>query len=133
MNEMQCTAAQNLMLESDVGELRGEGTSELARHIAACTDCRNRAQRILRGYGDLEEGLGTFATKRARNFRLGWIPIPLAAAAVLAFLLVNREAPLPDMGFVTARMFAQQAVVTPPADKQAIVIEKNDLTVVWLY
>ena len=133
MNEMQCTAAQDLMLEAEIGELRGEGPGALARHISECSTCSNRAQRILRGYADLEQGLGTLTKKRARSPRLAWIPIPLAAAAVLAFLLMNREAPLPDMGFVTARMFAQQAVVTPPADKQAIIIEKNDLTVVWLY
>jgi hypothetical protein len=133
MSEMQCTSAQGLMLEADIGELRGEGTSELARHIAGCAGCRGHAQRILRGYGDLEQGLATFAQKRARNVRLAWVPIPLAAAALLALLLVNREAPPPDMRFVTARMFAPQAVVTPPADKQAIVIEKDDLTVVWLY
>jgi hypothetical protein len=133
MNKMQCSTAQNLMLEADIGELRGEGTSELAHHIAGCSGCRNHAQRIIRGYGDLEQGLGTFAQKRRRNLRHAWIPVPLAAAAVLAFLMMNREAPLPDMGYVTARMFAQPAVVTPPADKQAIVIEKNDLTVVWLY
>ena len=133
MNEMQCNAAQRLMLEAGLDELRGEGTGELARHINQCSSCRNHAQRILRGYKDLDQGLGSLTVKRGRNARLAWIPIPLAAAAVLALLLLNREAPLPDMGFVTARMFEQQAVVTPPADKQAIVIEKNDLTVVWLY
>ena len=133
MSEMQCTAAESLMLEADIDELRGAGTSDLAHHIGECSSCRNRAQRILRGYADLDQGLDTLARKRARNSRLAWIPVPLAAAAILAFLMANREAPLPDMGFVTARMFEQQAVVTPPADRQAIVIEKNDLTVVWLY
>jgi hypothetical protein len=131
MSDMQCTRAHGLMLEADIDELRATGTSELARHISACSECRNRAQRILRGYTDLERGLETLAKKRGRA--LAWISVPMAAAAVLAVLLLNREASLPEMGFVTARMFEQPAVVTPPPDKQAIVIEKNDLTLVWLY
>jgi hypothetical protein len=133
MNELQCTTAQDLMLEAEIGELRGEGPGALARHTNECSTCRNRAQRILRGYGQLEQGFHMLAKKRSRSARLAWVPVPLAAAAALTFFLMNGEAPLPDTGSVTARMFARQAVVTPPADKQAIVIEKNDLTVVWLY
>ena len=135
MNGIDCMQARDLMLEADVSELSGAGpdASELARHIAACGDCRNQAQRILRGYADLERGLQAVGRKRRATSRFTWIPIPLAAAAVLTLVLARQNDPLPDMSFLTARMTQQQPVVTPPSDRQAIVIEKNDLTVVWLY
>ena len=134
MNGIECTAARDLMLEADIGELKGSGQTALAQHIAGCSDCQNHAQRILRGYADLERGLQSVGNRtRAKKSRFTWIPIPLAAAAVLALLLARRDEPLPDMTFVTARMTQEQPIVTPPDGRQAIVMEKNDLTVVWLY
>jgi hypothetical protein len=136
MSNMDCTQARDLMLEAEMEELNGQGENILAQHIAACADCSRYAQRIVRGYADLEKGLASItagAAKRRTRSRLLWIPVPLAAAALLTLLLVRGQDTVPDVTGITTRMFAQQPLVTPPEGRQAIVIEKNDLTVVWLY
>lgn len=135
MSTMECAEARSRMLEADVTELQGTGFTALSQHIIGCGECRARAQRILRGYADLERGLQQFGTAAPkRRFRRLWIPVPLAAAAALAvFIAQQKREPIPEIALVTARMFQAQPVVTPPEGTQAIIIEKNDLTVVWLY
>lgn len=133
MNTMECGAARRAMLEADIEELEGAGTTVLAAHVSICRECRTHAQRILRGYADLERGMAAFASAPKRTWRLPQAAIPLAAAAVLAALLIPQDEPMPDIALVTTRLFQEQPVVMPPDGKQAIIIEKNDLTVVWLY
>jgi hypothetical protein len=135
---MQCPIARELMLEADVSELAGTADTELARHILVCANCRTVAQQLLQGYSDLDRGLASLGPRKPviamRKHGWRWAPLPLAAAAVIALLIARREdrVALPDP--VLARlMFPAQSVVSPPPGKQAVVIEKHDLTVVWLY
>ena len=135
---MPCAIARELMLDADLPELTGTADTELARHISACAECHAVAQRLLDGYAELDRGLSALAShKRVLPMRKRWsrwTPLPLAAAAVLALLVVRPEPADPPLDSVLARlMFPEPAVVSPPPGKQAVIIEKNDLTVVWLY
>ena len=138
MTEMNCEQARELMLEADLADLRGE--SPLARHVATCMQCRRMVDAIFVGYDELNAGLATL-TPHARNVtrhsarRIGrWAAFPLAAAAVLALLLGRPHETAPHAPTMLAElMFPDEPVVETRAGQQAIVVEKNDLTVVWLY
>lgn len=142
MNDMTCAQARKLMLDADIDELTGTVDSPLARHIAGCASCAAVARALMEAYGELDAGLAQLATARSstgalpfRKRRLVWGALPLAAAAIIALVMVNREnAHVPPPPTMLAKlMFPEQAVVTPPAGRQAVVIERPDLTVVWLY
>lgn len=133
-----CAVARESMLEADLPELTGAADTELARHVVACAECRAVAKRLLDGYAELDLGLGVLASHQQvvplRKRWLRWTPLPLAAAAVLALLIVRPEpADPPPASVLASLMFPEPAVVSPPPGRQAVIIEKNDLTVVWLY
>lgn len=136
MNELNCETARELMLEAEMAELEGQGDTPLARHIAHCDLCRAHARRLLHGHALLDEGLAAIKPRtRSRSRRWArWTPLPLAAAAVVALLLARRpDALVPQSELLLSLMFPEQPVVTPAPGQQAMVLEKNDLTVVWLY
>jgi hypothetical protein len=73
---------------------------------------------------------------RSKSRKLAWLPLPLAAAAVLALLMIPRidgEDELPRIDAITAMMFRSQPIASPPPGQQVMVIEKNEMTIVWLY
>jgi hypothetical protein len=135
---MQCALARELMLEADLPELAGTADTELARHVSACADCRAVARRLIESHADLDRGLESLTPRKSaiplRNHWWRWTPLPLAAAAVVALLIARSEesVTLPDP-LLARLMFPAPPVVTPAPGKQAVIIEKNDLTVVWLY
>ena len=143
MNEINnCTAIRELMLEAELEELRGIGESDVAEHIRGCAACASRAQAILRSYGQLDAALTTMSTQSEaatviplqRRRRLRWIPLPLAAAAVVALLMMpGQEETLPNMDAVARMMIKETPVVSPAPGQQALVMEKNEMTIVWLY
>jgi hypothetical protein len=137
---MDCAAARDEMLVVDLEELRSEADSPLADHLRSCSACRARASALLGGHAALERGLAKLQpadrikpSLRARPWY--WLPVPLAAAAALALLLVNQQTneTLPNVDGIARVMFRERPVVAPAAGQQAMVIEKNDLTIVWLY
>jgi hypothetical protein len=86
---------------------------------------------VVAGYHDLDSGLLILVRPRTRRWL--WVPLPLAAAAVSALLLLPREQPPRGPAPILAQlMFPEEPVVTPAEGQQAIVMEKNDLTIVWL-
>jgi hypothetical protein len=141
---MKCADVQAAMLEAELDELRGAGSTPIAKHVASCADCASYAQRILRSYGALASGLEQMSTQpaaapvipmrsRKRNAQK-WLPLPLAAAAILALLLVRTERDeLPNVDALARMTFRDTPLVTPPAGKQALVMERNEMTIVWLY
>lgn len=50
---MTCAEAREAVLEADLSELAGTGNSNLARHLGACSRCRELAAEVLAG----EQGL----------------------------------------------------------------------------
>ena len=145
MTKMNCDVAREEMLVADLHELRGEGDTDLAMHVRTCAQCRRQAEIILGEYDTLRTSLGglephtetaqvTPIRTARKPRRYLWIPLPLAAAAVLALLLVRgQNDELPNMDAVTRMMFQETPVVSPASGQQAMVIEKNNMTIVWLY
>ncbi len=140
MKMMNCATAHEQLLVADIAELRGEGDSELATHLRTCAECRARATKILRGQDAMAAGLAALKpdvkaapSHKSRAWR--WAPLPLAAAAALALLLVREQGSnaVPNVDAVTRLMFRETPLIAPPAGKQALVIEKDNMTIVWLY
>jgi hypothetical protein len=139
MTEMTCAAAQEEMLVAELAELRGEGDTDLAKHIRGCAKCAARAEAILRAYGKLGESLAAMKPettviplKKRRPLR--WLPLPLAAAAVVALLLARQQEDiLPNVDALAGVILKKTPVVAPRAGQQAMVIEKSNMTIVWLY
>ncbi|HEX6559631.1 MAG TPA: hypothetical protein VF021_09210 [Longimicrobiales bacterium] len=132
-----CAAAREWLLEADLAELRSNRGPH-AQHIESCAACRAVARTLLHGHAQLDEALSALAPERkVRRLRRRWplwIPLPLAAAAVLALLLTRGEKlPAPPSARLAQMLMPATPIVTPPAGKQAVILEKNDLTVVWLY
>ena len=140
---MSCRSAREEMLVAELAELRGTGTSELAEHLRECSECRGRADMLLDSYTSLTAGLAQLASQQTearvtssarRRRKYLWLPLPLAAAAALALLLVRGESEtLPNVDALARLMRPATPLVQPPAGKQAVVIEQNDMTIVWLY
>jgi hypothetical protein len=61
----RCEDARALLLEADLGELLGEGPSELAVHVRQCAACAELGQRILDGQAALSGVLGEMAERVA--------------------------------------------------------------------
>jgi hypothetical protein len=140
-----CTAIREAMLEAELDALRGIGASDVAKHIRGCADCRARAEILLHSHEKLNASLATLRSRGPgstvvpiqRKWRMrSWVPLPLAAAAVLALLMIARitaDDELPRIDAITAMMFKDQPIASPPPGRQAMVIEKNEMTIVWLY
>ena len=132
---MSCAVIREKMLVAELEELRGIGESAVAKHVRTCDECAAIAQQLLAGHAQIASGMQQIKPHgRKRNKR--WIPIPLAAAAVIALLMIPRmqtDDALPNIDAVTRMMFREEPVVAPSAGQQAMVIEKNELTIVWLY
>lgn len=140
MTKMNCEQAREEMLIAELEELRGEVNSGLALHVSNCADCRARAATMLHGHAAMGTGLATLAPQakavqlRRTQTAWRWAPLPLAAAAVLALLFVQRRPErVPNMDAVAQMMFREKPLVAPPAGKQAMVMEKDNMTIVWLY
>jgi hypothetical protein len=74
------------------------------------------------------------SVRQRRQVGAAWWSAPLAAAAVLALLLSPRASDeLPNIDALTRLMFRSTPVITPVAGQQAMVLEKNEMTIVWLY
>ena len=143
MTVMNCQAAHDAMLEAELEELRGIGGSELVAHLRECAACRARAGAIVDGYASLDVGLRALQPAQAgarvtpigrRRTRYAWLPLPLAAAAVLALLLARpASGPLPDVHALARHISPEQPLVQTRAGQQAVVLIRNDMTIVWLY
>jgi anti-sigma factor RsiW len=145
MNEISCTVMREAMLEAELDELRGLGESDVAQHVRTCAACGERAEILVRGHDKLAASLAAIRPRAAdanvtpiqRKWRkLSWVPVPLAAAAVLTLLMIpqqNGDEELPRIDAIARMMFKEEPAVSPPPGKQAMVIEKKEMTIVWLY
>lgn len=149
---MTCGEARERLLEADLSELRGEGDSELSRHVRTCARCRRVAQLIL----EQERALGRAlagqrprvavddalraaegaARRRRRRVLVGAVPA-LAAASVVAMLLVrNGGPPLPPQ---PTRPASEAALLPPsvqaPAGQDVAIFQTDNpnIVVVWLF
>ena len=158
---MKCLQARRALLDADLRDLAGEGSSPLAAHLRECPACRARAEAILAGEAelagalthpgaipDLEEILRRAGTRSrggetprktfpfapfTRPGRITAALIPLAAAAV-AVLFLAREPDLPGTEFSPSRSFSGLEVEAPEGQSVAILQTNNpDISVVWIF
>jgi hypothetical protein len=139
-NSPECSALHSALLTAEPAELRGEGSSELARHLSECADCRALAEHILQTTSSLAARLqadvaGVQQRRRARTWHPAWTALP--AAAALAGLLLIREVQLdeavPRVGLLSeVRRPVVQAVVNAPGNRDVAVFKtKRNIIVVW--
>jgi len=144
------------LLEAGAAELRGVGTSAVARHVRACDRCAARAREILTATEELDGALSRFAgaepdvkviLRRAGHagpvslavggLRRRWRWVTLAAAAVAAGVLLGppgrRPAPTPAPP-PAAEAATLPAVVAPASGSVAVIATADPkLTVVWFF
>jgi hypothetical protein len=137
-----CEAMRDNLLVAELAELRGEGDSRVAEHVRTCAACRALAANILEQQGYMATSLATLRASaqptivpiKHKSARAVWWSVPLAAAAILTLLLVRPDSDeLPNVDALTRLMFRSTPVITPSAGRQAVVLEKNEMTIVWLY
>ena len=149
---MNCEAAREKLLDAELSELRAEGGGELARHLSACPECRERAQRILEQTAQLAaalervvppappDGLSQRAMEgdggRWRPMRRWAVAVPLALAASLAVMLLRRppsSPPPPDRSSrPPALATAPLDVKGPPGVSVAVFQTDNpNIVVIW--
>jgi anti-sigma factor RsiW len=143
MNEKSCTEIREMILEAELDELRGMSDSRVARHVVTCAECQAYAHRLLRAYHQMDAGLSNISAPTAdaaviplkRRRRALWLPLPLAAAAVIALVMARaqQDDEMPNVDRLAQLMFNEEPVVSPRAGQQAMVMEKKDMTIVWLY
>lgn len=128
---MTCGDARELMLEADLVELRAEGDSLLARHLAGCEACRTMAQHILAQTAALHEAIEQRPPVRRRFAWRRTIPVGLAAAAALTLLLVPRPK---ETRVVPVASEARPEGVVATASNVAVIQTRNPkITVVWYF
>jgi anti-sigma factor RsiW len=152
---MNCTEARDLLLEADLAELRGEGESEVARHVRECTRCRATAREIIEQEGALAHSLAGVRSRvsadataaeaaaakvlplRPRWKRRWATVIPAALAATIAGILLTSNGTSPTVVPSTTEVAAVAAVpVVDAASSETFVVfntDNPDIVVVWLY
>jgi hypothetical protein len=157
-----CAEMRERLLDADPAELRGEGDSTVALHLHDCARCAAAARRILGAQQELAASLSTLTDQAAATGRVGatvgmsrawgrghasrtsrtrrWLigtTAPLAAAAVLVLVLVQRRAgdelprlePLPEQ--VAAATDVPMVNVTGNDDVAIMRTTNPNITVVW--
>lgn len=131
---MNCTEARELLLEADLVELRGEGLSPLARHLASCAECRRAAAHLLDTTRLLADALESRPHPRRRPHVVQW---SLAAAASLAVIFVAVRSQGSNDGATTLPAAAPShgAEVSAANGRSVAVFRTADpnITVVWFF
>jgi hypothetical protein len=143
------------LLEADPQELRGEGQTELARHLSRCAGCMALAQTILDGHRALDRGLSAIcrdraveplmerirASERRSHPRFSWRwAVPATAAAVLVGLLLVRPSQFEpgsrDPWVPTQSVsWSKEGFIEAPSGQTMLVFETEDRSakVIWFY
>lgn len=148
---MSCHMARELMLTAEPSELDGSGVSELSRHLAACEPCRSAATALAAAHRHLSQTLLVATTDSARAARTAlqtaeqrrvraravrWVA-PLAVAAGLAIVLINRASPPtgPVAPLQRPEPVSQRVSVTAPRGRSVAVLqaEHSNVVVIWFY
>jgi anti-sigma factor RsiW len=152
---MNCTEARDLLLEADLAELRGEGESEVARHVRECSRCRAMAQEIVAQERALAQSLAGVRSRVSADaaaaevaaaevlplqprWKRRWAAVvPAALAATIAGILLTSNGTSPTVVPSTTEVAAVAAVpVVDAASSETFVVfntDNPDIVVVWLY
>jgi anti-sigma factor RsiW len=151
---MNCTEARELLLEAELAELRGEGESEVARHIRECARCQAMAQEIVEQERSLAQALAGVRPQVSADaaaaeavaakvlplrprWKRRWAVIPAALAATLAgILLTSNGTPPADVTSTTDVAAVAAVPVVDATSSETFVVfntDNPDIVVVWLY
>lgn len=126
---MNCVEARGAMLIADAAELRGDGDTPLATHIASCGAC----SRIAIGFRTDLRHLSTSVARRSSRRIALFTALPAAAAILIVATIVVREGPA-ERPALTAQRPARVVSVDVAPGQRAAVLKTADssVTVVWL-
>jgi anti-sigma factor RsiW len=149
---MNCATAREQLLTAELTPIRSGTASELSRHLDECDRCRSIAAVLLTAQQELHLAIeaphDADATEAARNAvitaarrrtrrRFMRRAVPLAIAASLATLLLNRRAPSPHTEIPRPRAGAApgQVRVTAPLGRSVAVIETDNpnVVIIWFF
>jgi anti-sigma factor RsiW len=152
---MNCTEARELLLEAELAELRGEGESEVARHIRDCARCQSMAREIVEQEGALAQALAgvrpqvsadtvaaAAATAKVLPLRPRWkrrwaaVITAALAATIAGILLTSNGTPPADVPSTTEVAAAATVPVVDATSSETFVVfntDNPDIVVVWLY
>jgi hypothetical protein len=85
---MTCTQALESLLEADLPELSGEGTSPLAQHVRGCARCRTLAGQVLADTQMLASAVSVPIARPQVIRRRQWAPVFVMPATIAAAMLV---------------------------------------------
>jgi hypothetical protein len=126
---MNCTEAREAMLVADAAELRGEGDTPLAAHVASCDACG----RIAVGLRAELRLLSTSIARRSSRRLALFAALPAAAAILIVATVVVRDGRV-KRPMVNAQRPARVVSVDIAPGQRAAVLKTADssVTVVWL-
>jgi hypothetical protein len=126
---MNCAEAREAMLTADSSELRGEGDTRLAAHVASCDACR----RIAAGFGADVRRLSTSIARRSARRVALIAAFPVAAAILVVATIAGREGPVRRPTLRTERPARDVSVDVAPGQRAAVLKSADSsITVVWL-
>ena len=159
MTDEACRRPVADLLQADVDELDGSGSTELAGHIRGCERCGALARSILSGYETLDDTLAATVGVQGRSIvALGlaranadgrdpsWWRLPMppvwaaataAAASLAAVVALVLPAPLHrplEQVWQPSATSASAPVVSAPQHNVAVIqTDDPDITVFWFY
>jgi hypothetical protein len=133
---MTCREARDAIEIVDLSDLRASDGSLLAEHLRECSECRRRADLVVRGTSTLAAG----TARRARELRMrirrvtAWSSAAVAATIVAA-IVVNRREPTARTEPLrpTSLPVVRQVSLEVGRGQQATVLKTSDpkVTVIW--
>jgi hypothetical protein len=126
---MNCREAREAMLVAERGELRGEGETPLAAHVASCEACGRVGIALI---SDLRRLSASVARRNSKRIAL-IAALPAAAAIVIVARIAVREEPARRPA-LSAQPPAHVVSVDVAAGQRAAVLKTSDpkVTLVWL-
>ena len=149
---MNCATAREQLLTAELTPIQSGTASELSSHLDECDRCRSIAAVLLAAQQELHLAIearhDANATEAAhdaviaadrRRTRRGFRrrAVPLAIAASLATVLLNRRTPSPDTenSRPRAKTVPHQVTVTAPPGRSVAVMETDNpnVVIIWFF
>ena len=126
---MNCREAREAMLIAEREELRGEGETPLAEHVALCEACGRVGSALA---SDLRRLSASVARRKSKRIAL-IAALPAAAAILIVARIAVREEPVPRPA-LAAQSPAHVVSVDVAPGQRAAVLKTSDpkVTLVWL-
>lgn len=126
---MNCREAHEAMLVAERGELRGEGETPLAEHVASCEACGRVGSALA---SDLHRLSASVARRKSKRIVLV-AALPATAAIVLVARIAGRDEPVRRPALNTPSPAHVVSVDVAPGQRAAVLKTSDPkVTLVWL-